>query len=94
MLDALDMPPELLVDAAQSVTEYDSGFAIRFCEGPRGYLNWQAGILRTEARNYRGAGMVTPFQGHVSLFHLLGYGSTRDEAVEMAQNNPHGRNGR
>jgi hypothetical protein len=85
----LDSP---FADAKTTICAYQNGFAIRFCEGPRGYLNWQAGLLRAEYRDYQGKGMETPFRAHVSLFQLLGYGYTQDEAVEKAMKNPHGGN--
>jgi hypothetical protein len=78
-------------DAVETVTNYVNGFAIRFCEGPRPFLNFQAGVLITEPRDYRDPGMETPFRGHVSLFRVLGYGTTQDEAVAMAKQNESGR---
>lgn len=79
-----ERPP---ADAALTVCDYESGFSLRYCEGPRSSLVWQAGVLATEYRNYRGSGMVEPFIGTVSLFHLRGYGSCREDAVRMAVKN-------
>lgn len=93
MLEAIDDSP--IADAAETVTDYVNGFAIRHCEGPRVFLNWQAGLLVTE-RRWLPTGKSETFWdwSHVSLLHLLGHGSTRDEAVEMAMKNANGRTGR
>lgn len=82
--------------ARATVTEYEDGFAIKFNEETRhGFLRWQAGKLVSEFRAYRDPGMSrVGFRGTVSLFFLLGYGATRDEALTMARRKTHGRNGR
>ena len=78
-------------DVATTV-DHLTGLTLRHCEGPRGYLNWQAGHMISERRFMR----VSRLSDHgewqsVSLFRLLGHGWTRDEAIEMAQKNPNGR---
>lgn len=95
-MDEFQIQSEPEAETAEAlVMEYEDGYAIRFCEeGCRGFIRWQAGKLTTEYRHYQDPGMFTPFRAHVSLFHLLGYGETRDEALSMARKNPNGRNGR
>lgn len=75
-----------------NVVDYESGFAIRNCAGPRQFLNWQAGHMITERRFIRVSvsGTACAWQS-VSLFRLLGYGASKDEAVLMAKKA--GRNG-
>lgn len=89
-----DSPP---ADAVLTVSDYEAGFALRQCQGPRDSMKWQAGVLTTEFRSY----LVHParagypevwFSGHVSLFHLKGVGNCREDAVRMAKQS--GRNGR
>lgn len=84
-------------DAVLTVSDYEAGFAIRHCHGPRDSMNWQAGVLTTEYRNYlvhpaRGGVPEVWFSGHVSLFHLKGVGNCREDALRMAKQS--GRNGR
>lgn len=74
-------------DAAESVMEDVDGLHTRYVEGPRPILNWQAGKLEWEQRNYRGPGMVEPFVGRVTLFRLLGWGYSREAAIAMAKEN-------
>lgn len=83
MLEQIDDSPP--ADAAKSAQEDWSGYAIRFCPGPRANLRYQAGRIVHEHRNYMGPGMTSPFIEHVTLFWLLGHGETREEAVTMAQ---------
>lgn len=86
------IPDSPIHDVVETVCDYEAGFSLRFCKGPRPVLNWQAGLLENEYRNYRGPGMVEPFQANVSLFRLCGWGQSREEAVAMAKQNQ--RNGR
>ncbi len=72
-------------DASRQIVDHVGGYSLRECIGPRPWLNWQAGVMVAERRNYRGHGMVRTFTESVSLFRLLGYGVTRDEALEMAR---------
>lgn len=88
------IPDSPIHDVVTEVSDYSMGFSLRNCAGPRPVLNWQAGLLETEHRNYRGPGMVEPFQGNVTLFRLCGYGVTKQEAVAMAVANQRERNGR
>lgn len=87
------IPDSPIRDVVETISDYEAGFSLRFCKGPRPVLNWQAGLLETEHRNYRGPGMVEPFQANVSLFRLCGWGVTKSEAVAMAIGNLNGRNG-
>ncbi len=74
----------------------ETGFSIRHVpESEHPFLKWQAGRIVSERRQYVGPGMdAFGFLGTVSLFRLLGFGATRDEAITNAQRNPQGRNGR
>lgn len=94
--------PEILENEEETETreiettvDHVTGLAVRHCEGQRGFLNWQAGALVTEQRLipisvYSSSCSWQP----VSLFRLLGYGWSREEAITNALRNPHGRNGR
>lgn len=101
---AVEQPPAAVNDSAPEeeptepvavkgfVNEYESGLVIRFCEASRfEFLRWQAGQFVSEHRAYQDLGMFTPFNQRVSLFWLLGYGSTRGEAIEMALKSPNRR---
>lgn len=100
MPDAFDIAENEIADtpsadAAESVMEDVDGLHTRYVEGPRPILNWQAGVLVKEFRNYRDNAMsMSGFYGNVSLFRLLGYGHTREAAIGMAKLNPNWRNGR
>ena len=78
-------------DVAKQSLGHAGEFRVRFIEGPRSFLNWQAGILKSEHRFIRASGAGDPFDGRVTLFYLLGYGTTQDEAVEMAARKLNGR---
>lgn len=81
-----EIPDSPIGDALNTVSEQAEGFLLRYCAGPRPSLNWQAGIVANEHRNYRGSGMTEPFNKMVSLFRLRGWGCTKQEAVTMALN--------
>lgn len=78
-----------LPDVAAQIDDHEGELAVRFCEGPRSFLNWQAGILLDRHLNYRGIGMQFPINETVKFFRLLGYGNTREAAIENARNNRH-----
>jgi hypothetical protein len=84
---------EATADAADSVFENVNGFAIRFCPGPRPHLRYQAGKIVTEQRHVALYTKGAPVFGWkaIPLFHLLGYGETQDEAIDMAKMNANGR---
>lgn len=92
--------PEILEnDEAESrevetTVDHFTGLAIRHNPGQRGFLNWQAGQMISE-RRFMPVSVNSSFYDWqtVSLFRLLGYGWTRDEAIENALRNPNGRNG-
>lgn len=88
-------PGEDLHDVAKQIGGAEAeGFAIRFIEGPRTFLNWQAGEIVAQRLLYRGQGMSDPVDTTVSFFRLLGYGATQQAAIENARKNKHWRNGR
>lgn len=64
-----------------NVVDHDFGFAVRYCEGPRPFLKWQAGLLLSEKRNIKGRWVNQP------VFRLMGYGDSQDAAVDMARRN-------
>lgn len=72
----------------ENIIEFDGGYEIRHVAGKNALLRWQAGKIITEHREYRDPGMWTEFNQRVTLFHLLGHGSTRAEAIAMARSNP------
>lgn len=98
-MDELDIAePEVAdtpcADAAETVTDFEDGFHLRFIPGPCGCLNWQAGIVVTEFRSYRDPSMAYPMHANVTLFRLLGVGYSKEAAIGMAKLNPNWRNGR
>jgi len=78
-------------DAAKQISEESDGFAIRYVEDATcHYLRWQAGLIESERRTYKGQGMMERFDATVNLYRLYGYGGTRDAAIEMAKKNLRG----
>lgn len=91
----IDQAEEPEIREVETTVDHVTGLAIRHCEGQRGFLNWQAGQMISE-RHYMPVSASSSFYDWqtVSVFHLLGYGWTRSEAIEMALKNPNARNGR